>query len=184
MNAEIVNVILEHHGNSLIRFFYHRALKQRDEIKKQFEEGKAHEEDIPEVKEESFRYSGPRPRTRESAIISLADTVESASRSLQKPTPKKIDELIDELFKERLNDGQLDDAALTLADLATIKKSFSTTLRSMMHNRIEYPKLEEGGDKSKPKPKTKTSELVSSAAGATAGAGNGTDSPPDQPPIT
>ncbi len=183
MNAEIVNVILEHHGNSLIRFFYHRALKQRDEIKKQFEEGKAHEEDIPEVKEESFRYSGPRPRTRESAIISLADTVESASRSLQKPTPKKIDELIDELFKERLNDGQLDDAALTLADLATIKKSFSTTLRSMMHSRIEYPKLEEGTDKSKTKPKTKTRKLVSPVAGTTP-AGNATAPPSDQSPVS
>lgn len=165
MNAEIVNVIMEHHGNSLIRFFYHRALKQRDEIKKQFEEGKAHEEDIPEVKEESFRYSGPKPRTRESAIISLADAVESASRSLQKPTPKKIDELIDELFKERLNDGQLDDAALTLADLATIKKSFSATLRSMMHSRIEYPKLEEGGDKAKLKSKTR--KLSSPGSGGT-----------------
>ena len=165
MNAEILNVIMEHHGNSLIRFFYHRALKQRDEIKKQFEEGNAHEEDIPEVKEESFRYTGPKPRTRESAIISLADAVESASRSLQKPTPKKIDELIDELFKERLNDGQLDDAALTLADLATIKKSFSTTLRSMMHSRIEYPKLEEGGDK--PKPKSKTRKLTSPGSGGT-----------------
>lgn len=165
MNAEIVNVIMEHHGNSLIRFFYHRALKQRDEIKKQFDEGKAHEEDIPEVKEESFRYSGPKPRTRESAIISLADAVESASRSLQKPTPKKIDELIDELFKERLNDGQLDDAALTLADLATIKKSFSATLRSMMHSRIEYPKLEEGGDKAKLKSKTR--KLSSPGSGGT-----------------
>ena len=178
MNAEIVNVIMEHHGNSLIRFFYHRALKQRDEIKRQFEEGKAHEEDVPEVKEESFRYSGPRPRTRESAIISLADAVESASRSLQKPTPKKIDELIDELFKERLNDGQLDDAALTLADLATIKKSFSATLRSMMHSRIEYPKLEEGGDK--PKSKSKTRKLVSPSPGTT-GAG-GPVNPPGSPP--
>ena len=165
MNAEIVNVIMEHHGNSLIRFFYHRALKQRDEIKKQFEEGNAHEEDVPEVKEESFRYTGPRPRTRESAIISLADAVESASRSLQKPTPKKIDGLIDELFKERLNDGQLDDATLTLADLATIKKSFSTTLRSMMHSRIEYPKLEEGGER--PKPKSKTRKLSSPGSGGT-----------------
>jgi len=179
MNAEIVNVIIEHHGNSLIRFFYHRALKQRDEIKKQFEEGNAHEEDIPEVKEESFRYSGHRPRTRESAIISLADAVESASRSLQKPTPKKIDELIDELFKERLNDGQLDDAALTLADLATIKKSFSATLRSMMHSRIEYPKLEEGGDKSKPR--TKTRKLVSPTPGASV-SGSGSGNPPGSPP--
>ncbi len=145
LNEEIINVIREHHGTSLIRFFYHRALKQREEVERQVEEGKAHEDDIPDVKEESFRYPGPKPRTRESAIISLADSVESASRSLQKPTPKKIDELIDDIFKERLNDGQLDDAALTLADLATIKKSFATTLRSMMHTRIEYPKLDDNG---------------------------------------
>lgn len=158
MNEEVINVIREHHGTSLVRFFYHRALKQREEIERQVAEGKAHEEDIPDVKEESFRYPGPRPKTRESAIISLADAVESASRSLQKPTPKKIDELIDDLFKDRLNDGQLDDAALTLADLATIKKSFATTLRSMMHSRIEYPKLEEPADRAKPK--TQTRKLI------------------------
>ena len=161
LNPQIVNVIQEHHGTSLIQFFYHRALKLRDEVQQQFEDGKAHEEDIPEVKEESFRYSGPKPRTRESAIISLADSVESASRSLQKPTPKKIDELIESIFRDRLNDGQLDDAALTLEDLATIKRSFAATLRSMMHTRIEYPKIEEGSEKSKKKSrksKTKTGE--------------------------
>ncbi|HRQ87601.1 MAG TPA: HDIG domain-containing protein [Bacteroidia bacterium] len=167
MNSEIVNVIMEHHGTSLIRFFYHRALKQREEIQKQVAEGKAHEEDIPEVKEESFRYAGPRPRTRESAIISLADSVESASRSLQKPTPKKIDELIDDIFKERLNDGQLDDAALTLADLATIKKSFSTTLRSMMHTRIAYPKLDDPPSSEGGKTKSKTRKLIAPGAGET-----------------
>ena len=168
LNEEIINVIREHHGTSLIRFFYHRALKQRDEVRKQVEEGKAHEEDIPEVKEESYRYPGPRPRTRESAIISLADSVESASRSLQKPTPKKIDELIDDIFKDRLNDGQLDDAALTLSDLATIKKSFSVTLRSMMHTRIEYPKIDEGGEKGKAT-KTKTRKLAPQEASPTGG---------------
>ncbi|MDF1740218.1 MAG: HDIG domain-containing protein [Verrucomicrobiales bacterium] len=152
LNPQIVDVIREHHGTSLIRFFYHRALQQRDEIQKQFEEGNAHEEDIPKVKKESFRYAGPRPRTRESAIISLADSVESASRSLQKPTPKKIDELIDDIFRDRLNDGQLDDAALTLSDLAKIKRSFANTLRSMMHTRIEYPKLDD--DSAKPKTKS------------------------------
>ncbi|MEM1442016.1 MAG: HDIG domain-containing metalloprotein, partial [Verrucomicrobiota bacterium] len=164
LNAEIVNVIREHHGTSLIQFFYHRALKLRDEIRQQYEEGKAHEEDIPEVKEESFRYAGPKPRTRESAIISLADSVESASRSLQKPTVKKINEMIDGIFRDRLTDGQLDDAALTLSDLATIKNSFSKTLRSMMHTRIEYPKIEEGADKPKgSKKKTaKTERLTSS----------------------
>ncbi|MDF1851616.1 MAG: HDIG domain-containing protein [Verrucomicrobiales bacterium] len=153
LNTEIVSVIQEHHGTSLIQFFYHRALKLRDEIQQQYEEGNAHEEDIPEVKKESFRYAGPKPTTRESAIISLADSVESASRSLQKPTPKKIDELIDGIFRDRLNDGQLDDAALTLRDLATIKNSFATTLRSMMHTRIEYPKIEEGSENPKPRKK-------------------------------
>ncbi len=169
MNAEIVNVIQEHHGTSLIRFFYHRAMKQREEIQRQVEAGNAHEDDIPDVKEESFRYAGPKPRTRESAIISLADAVESASRSLQKPTPKKIDELIDEIFKERLNDGQLDAAALTLSDLATIKKSFTTTLRSMMHTRIEYPKLDDGGDKSKAKPRKPAASGSAAPGTATSG---------------
>ncbi len=164
LNSEIVNVIQEHHGTSLIRFFYHRALKLRDEIQRQFEEGNAHEEDIPEVKKESFRYAGPKPRTRESAIISLADSVESASRSLQKPTPKKIDELIDDIFRDRLNDGQLDDAALTLADLATIKSSFATTLRSMMHTRIQYPKIEEGSENTAPR----KSKKAKSASGKVA----------------
>lgn len=160
LNKEIVDIIREHHGTSLIRYFYHRALMQRDEIQKQYEEGKAHEEDVPEVKKESFRYAGPRPRTRESAIISLADSVESASRSLQKPTPKKIDELIDDIFRDRLNDGQLDNAALTLSDLADIKESFSRTIRSMMHTRIEYPKIDEGSEKPKKKTKSKTTKIT------------------------
>ncbi|MAS96422.1 MAG: hypothetical protein CMO55_24805 [Verrucomicrobiales bacterium] len=171
LNPEIVNVIQEHHGTSLIRFFYHRALKQRDEIQKEFEEGNAHEEDIPEVKQESFRYGGPKPRTRESAIISLADSVESASRSLQKPTPKKIDELIDDIFRDRLNDGQLDMAALTLSDLAVIKESFAKTLRSMMHTRIEYPKIEEGAEKPKSKTKAKTKKLIEQKKQESASAG-------------
>ena len=151
LNPHIVAVIREHHGTSLIKYFYHRALKLRDEMQAAVKEGKAHEEDIPEVNEESFRYAGPRPRTRESAIISLADSVESASRSLEKPTPKKIDELIDNIFRDRLNDGQLDNAALTLADLAKIKRSFAATLHSMMHTRIEYPKIEEGAEKARQK---------------------------------
>jgi len=163
LNPQIVDVIREHHGTSLIRFFYHRALQQRDEIQKQFEEGNAHEEDIPKVKKESFRYAGPRPRTRESAIISLADSVESASRSLQKPTPKKIDELIDDIFRDRLNDGQLDDAALTLSDLAKIKRSFANTLRSMMHTRIEYPKIDDDSAKPKTRPIGKKKPVDASA---------------------
>jgi len=158
LNTEIIDVIREHHGTSLIRFFYHRALKQREEIQKLVEEGKAHLEDVPEVQDDTFRYPGPRPRSRESAIISLADSVESASRSLQKPTPKKIDELIDEIFRDRLNDGQLDQAELTLADLALIKASFCKTVRSMLHNRIAYPKIEETTEMTAARPKTRRAE--------------------------
>lgn len=142
LKQEIIDVIKEHHGRSLIKYFYGRALEHREEVRELVEESKAREEDIPEVKEESFRYSGPLPRTRESAIISLADAVESATRSLQKPTPKKIEEMIDEIFKDRLLDGQLDRAKLTLSDLTEIKKSFNNTIRSMTHNRVEYPNLD------------------------------------------
>ena len=101
---------------------------------------KMREEDIPEVAEESFRYSGPKPQTRESAIISLADMVESASRSLEKPTPAKIEQLVSELIDQRLADHQLDECDLTLRDLKKIAERFRFTLMSMLHTRIAYPK--------------------------------------------
>lgn len=142
LNREIIDVIREHHGTSLVQYFYHRALKQKEDFEDQVREGKARAEDVPEVDKEGFRYPGPRPQSRESAIISLADAVESASRSLQKPTPQKIEQLIDELTRARLREGQFDECSLTLQDLATIKSSFYSTLRSMMHNRITYPKAE------------------------------------------
>ena len=140
MNNAIIDVIEEHHGTSLVYFFYRRALDQREEVERLVAEGKANEEDVPDVDEESFRYPGPKPSTRESGIISLADAVEGASRTLQKPTPLKIEQLIDEIVRSRVRDGQLDECDLTLHELTEIKKSFSTTLRSMMHNRITYPK--------------------------------------------
>ncbi len=101
---------------------------------------KMREEDIPEVSEESFRYSGPKPQTRESAIISLADMVESASRSLEKPTPQKIEQLVSDLIDQRLADHQLDECDLTLRDLKTIAERFRFTLMNMLHTRIAYPK--------------------------------------------
>ena len=85
---------------------------RQEEIRRQVEEGKAHEEDIPEVNEEDFRYPGPIPQTKESAIISLADSVESASRSLEKPTHSKIGQLVEDIATMRLRDGQLDDCDL------------------------------------------------------------------------
>ena len=101
---------------------------------------KLREDDIPDVSEESFRYGGPKPQTKESAIVSLADTVESASRSLEKPTPQKIESLVNELIEERITDRQLDDCDLTLGELKVIAERFRFTLTMMLHSRIAYPK--------------------------------------------
>ncbi len=144
LNKEIIDVIREHHGTSLIYYFYHRALKLKEDVEEQVRQGKAREEDVPEVSESGFRYPGPRPRSKESAVISLADAVESASRSLVKPTPQRIEQLIEEITDSRLREDQLDECELTLHDIAVIKKSFAATLRSMMHNRIAYPKKDDG----------------------------------------
>ncbi|MEM9481470.1 MAG: HDIG domain-containing metalloprotein [Verrucomicrobiota bacterium] len=164
LNEHIIDIIKEHHGDSLVYFFYRRAQQQKKEIAALVEEGKAHEEDIPEVSEEGFRYPGPRPKSKESGIISLADAIESASRSLQKPTPRKIKQTINEVINARIIDGQLSDADLTFRELTLIRESFYTTLRSMMHSRIQYPKDEtEGGSKKKKTKKEKSGPLEKDA---------------------
>jgi membrane-associated HD superfamily phosphohydrolase len=101
------------------------------------------EEDIPEVREESFRYSGPKPQFRESGIISLADAVESASRSLEKPTPQKIEQLVNDIINKRIAEGQLDDCDLTLRELKVAAETFRFTIQNMLHTRIKYPRDEE-----------------------------------------
>jgi membrane-associated HD superfamily phosphohydrolase len=98
------------------------------------------EEDFPEVREESFRYHGPKPQTRECAIVSLADSIESASRSMEKTTPHRIDQLVEEMIQKRLAQGELKECDLRLNELAEVAESFKRTLRSMMHSRIAYPK--------------------------------------------
>jgi putative nucleotidyltransferase with HDIG domain len=94
LNAEIIDVISQHHGTSLVSYFYQRALQQQEDARLGGKIMNMREEDIPEVSEESFRYPGPRPQTKEAAIVSLADSIESASRSLDRPTPQRIDDLI------------------------------------------------------------------------------------------
>ena len=139
LNQEIISVIREHHGTSLIHYFYHKALEQRAKIEALVAEGKAEEEDIPIVQEADFRYVGPKPRSRESAIISLADVVESTSRSLAKPSPSKLAQMIADITDKKISDGQLDDCDLTLGDLTQIRKSFHSTLCGAMHHRVPYP---------------------------------------------
>ena len=149
LNPKIIEVISEHHGDSLVSYFYHKARDQRLEVEQKVKEGLENKEDIPEVDTKSFRYPGPGPSSRESGIISLADCVESASRSLKKPTPQKIKHLVDDLVMSRVTSGQLDNSGLTMGDIRAACKSFAATLRSMMHTRIDYPKDEESGNKSK-----------------------------------
>lgn len=140
LNPVIVQVIQEHHGNSLVSFFYQRALNQQKDAALGGKIMNLRAEDVPQVDEASFRYPGPRPQTKESAIISLADAVESASRSLERPTPQRIEDMVNQLIHDRLEDGQLDDAPLTLAELRAVAKSFCFSLQSMLHSRVAYPK--------------------------------------------
>jgi putative nucleotidyltransferase with HDIG domain len=140
LNRRIVDIIQEHHGTSLVYYFYKRALQQQDDARTGGKIMNLREGDVPEVREEPFRYSGPKPQTKESAIISLADMVESASRSLEKPTPQKIEQLVTDLIGQRIADGQLVECDLTLADLNMIAERFRFTLMTMLHTRIAYPK--------------------------------------------
>ena len=142
LNPRIIDVIQEHHGDSLVYFFYRRAQEQKKADLEKVDRRLENPEDLPMVEEKNFRYPGPRPGTRESGISSLADTIESASRTLQKPTPAKIHSMVEDLIRAKINDGQLDDCPLTLREIAILKDSFSSTLRSMLHSRIDYPKDE------------------------------------------
>lgn len=118
----IIDFIREHHGTDLVKFFYHRAL----------EEGR-------EVEEADFRYPGPNPHSKETAIVMLADAVEAAVRSMKNATPGRIEGLVRKIIKERLADGQLDESDITLRDLDRIADAFVRVLTGMFHQRVEYP---------------------------------------------
>jgi putative nucleotidyltransferase with HDIG domain len=142
LNQQIIDIIQEHHGTSLVYYFYKRALQQLEDARAGGKIMNMREDDISTVREESFRYPGPKPQTKESAIISLADMVESASRSLEKPTPQKIEQFVNDLIDQRIADRQLDESDLTLAELRIIAERFRFTLTTMLHTRIAYPKQE------------------------------------------
>jgi hypothetical protein len=119
----IIDGIRSHHGTGLIRYFFEKAKLLRGE---------------DTVKEEEFRYPGPKPRTREAALVMLADAVEAASRTLENPTPARIKGLVKNLMDRVLSDGQLDECEITLKDLHAIAVSFNTILNGIHHHRIEY----------------------------------------------
>jgi putative nucleotidyltransferase with HDIG domain len=122
-----------HHGTTLVEYFFERAKRQvLDEVG---ENGEA----APEPDEIEYRYPGPRPRTKEVAILMLADAVESATRSMAEPTPSRIDALVRDLAAKRLLDGQFDDCDLSLKELRTVADSISKSVASIYHGRIAYP---------------------------------------------
>ena len=120
--------ISEHHGTSLIRYFYHQQCAGDDS------------EAAPGL-EHQFRYGGPKPQSRETAILMLADSTEAASRSLDKPTLGRIEDLVTKIVAAQLADGQLDDCDLTQRDLRGIQSAFTRLLSGMLHSRIEYPEM-------------------------------------------
>ena len=127
----ILDAIEQHHGNGLISFFYYKA-------KKLAGNDSANMADL--INESDFRYGGAPAVTPEMTILSLADASEAASRSIEKPTPQKIANLLDEIFTAKMRDGQLDHSDLTMAEITAIKQSFVFSLTNMLHGRIPYPK--------------------------------------------
>ncbi len=123
------DAIEQHHGKDMISFFYKKAINNEENGESQ-------------VIEWDYRYPGPLPKSKESVIVALADTSEAASRSLEKPTPSKVDAIVWELFRRKIQEGELDDADITIRELAIIRKSFTKTITTMMHGRISYPKDE------------------------------------------
>ncbi len=121
----VIDFIGSHHGTSLIEFFYRKAQEL--------------EPDGSGVDEADYRYPGPKPQTNEQAIVMLADSVEAASRSLEKPTPRRLESLIDGIVESRIEDGQLDQSSLTFSDLARIKETFLNLLCGIYHFRVKYP---------------------------------------------
>jgi putative nucleotidyltransferase with HDIG domain len=120
----IIDIIKQHHGTSVLSYFYHKA-----------KEGSHGDE----VTEEEYRYEAEKPQSPEAAIIMLADSVEAAARAMKNPTPKKLQGLIGEIIKQKADDGQLDQSKLTLGDLHKIREVFETQLWGLLGHRIAYP---------------------------------------------
>ncbi|TGY43321.1 HDIG domain-containing protein [Clostridium sartagoforme] len=121
----IQDIIVQHHGTTLVKYFYFKAKKEA--------------ENPDEIKEEDFRYPGPIPNTKEAGILMLADSVEASVRSITDPTKGKIEEMVNNIINDKLNNRQLVDCDLTLKDVEIIRKSFLKTLDGIYHHRIEYP---------------------------------------------
>ncbi|MFO0859328.1 MAG: HDIG domain-containing protein [Phycisphaerales bacterium] len=132
----IQHFIESHHGTTLVEFFFHRAKKRALE---QANRQGGDEQDVHVPDEIEYRYPGPKPQTKEAAILMISDAVESAARALQDPTPARLDALVNTIVNKRLLDGQFEDCEITLRDLSRIAESVSRTLAGIHHSRIDYP---------------------------------------------
>jgi len=141
----IIDGIEQHHGTSLIQYFFHRARKQA-------------EENESNVDAEDYRYPGPRPYSREMGVLMLADSIEAASRTVDKNKPGQIEGLVHELIQDKLQDGQLDHCALTMAEINIVRRAFVFSLNNMLHGRVKYPGKEEPGDQKQLNDKTDSTE--------------------------
>jgi len=122
----IREIIEQHHGNSLVRYFFQKAKEKYDP-------------EMQKIGEEAYRYPGPIPKTREAALVLLADSVEAAARSLKTPSRPNLTRMINEIFNSYLQDGQLDDCDFSLKELRAIASAFLETLYTLYHPRVEYP---------------------------------------------
>jgi len=134
LGKPIIDIIQQHHGTSLIAYFYNKAIELRSKIK-QHRKGV----ELPPVNIEDYRYPGPKPQTKEAGLVMLADMAEAACRSLPNPTPARIQGMVSKIINQAFTDGQLDDCELTLKDLHQIAKHFYQILAAIHHKRIEYP---------------------------------------------
>lgn len=125
---EIIDIIEQHHGTSVVSYFHRRAQENAEKS-----------DESAEVDERDFRYAGPRPRSQEAALVMLGDSVEAAVRSLSKPTPDRIENLVKRIVKDRLNDGQFDECRITFRDLDVVAGAFVRVLTGIFHARVEYP---------------------------------------------
>lgn len=132
LGKPIIDGIIQHHGTTLISFFYNKALDQKPE-------------DEAEISEDEFRYPGPKPQFREAALCMLADSIEAASRSLDEPTPVRLQNIVRNIVQRKFMEGQLDECSMTLKDLSKVEAAFTRILFGIYHQRIDYPKSAGGG---------------------------------------
>jgi putative nucleotidyltransferase with HDIG domain len=143
LNSRIVEGIQQHHGTTLVEYFYQRACRQERDARAGGDLMKIRQDDIPKVSEENFRYSGPKPQSVEAVILGLADAAESAARSLERPTLQRLDDLVHDLLQDRINDDQYDEAPVTMCQLQEIAATLVSCLASMHHTRIGYRRRDE-----------------------------------------